>query len=350
MPADHDLRDAPTAATPAACFTENRATLHLHGGRTPWISDGTPHQWITPAEDTNPKGVSVAYVPDMWFTAARSYDHCLRGQTTCAVAGATNNPGPGSQTYYCTNQQSARLMFYHDHAWGITRLNVYVGEAAGYLIRDPEEKAMVSWDRTGRTTTPGTIPADQIPLVIQDKTFVDVIRHSPTRTFRHRPDLGLGIESWETGRQPMPGHRRSLVAPCLHAGPEPLQPRHERHQPDGPLALRPLVLPADPDLRLQPQRGAAVLHRVRAGSRIPTTIGQRRASRRRCPARPTPPGGRKRSWTPRWSTAPPIPRSRCEPKAYRFRILNAPMTGSSTCSCIVAVNKTGHTNPGPGRL
>src|SRR6185369_8034502 len=31
------------------CFTQNRATLHLHGGTTPWISDGTPHQWITPA-------------------------------------------------------------------------------------------------------------------------------------------------------------------------------------------------------------------------------------------------------------------------------------------------------------
>ena len=33
-------------------------------------------------------------------------------------------------TFYYTNQQSARLMFYHDHAWGITRLNVYAGEAA----------------------------------------------------------------------------------------------------------------------------------------------------------------------------------------------------------------------------
>ena len=31
------------------CFVKNRATLHLHGGNTPWISDGTPHQWITPA-------------------------------------------------------------------------------------------------------------------------------------------------------------------------------------------------------------------------------------------------------------------------------------------------------------
>ena len=45
----------------------------------------------------------------------------------------------GCQTFYYTNQQSARLLFYHDHSWGITRLNVYAGEAAGYLITDETE-------------------------------------------------------------------------------------------------------------------------------------------------------------------------------------------------------------------
>ena len=46
---------------PHGCFKDNRATLHLHGGITPWISDGTPHQWITPANETTawPQGVSV---------------------------------------------------------------------------------------------------------------------------------------------------------------------------------------------------------------------------------------------------------------------------------------------------
>ena len=48
----------------------------------------------------------------------------------------------GCQTFYYTNQQSARLMFYHDHAWGITRLNVYAGEAAGYVIRDATERKL----------------------------------------------------------------------------------------------------------------------------------------------------------------------------------------------------------------
>ena len=34
-------------------------------------------------------------------------------------------------------------MFYHDHAFGITRLNVYAGEAAGYVITDPIEQDLV---------------------------------------------------------------------------------------------------------------------------------------------------------------------------------------------------------------
>src|SRR5574338_994582 len=58
----------------AMCFKQNRATLHLHGGVTPWISDGTPHQWITPAGENTmwPKGVAVQEVPDMVGAEAAS--------------------------------------------------------------------------------------------------------------------------------------------------------------------------------------------------------------------------------------------------------------------------------------
>jgi FtsP/CotA-like multicopper oxidase with cupredoxin domain len=142
------------------CFAENRATLHLHGGVTPWISDGTPHQWITPAGENTayPEGVSVVDVPDMAI------------------------PGPGEMTFFYTNQQSARLMFYHDHAWGITRLNVYAGEAAPYIITDTTEQALVNG---------GIIPgaAATIPLVIQDKTFV------PSDA-----QLAWQDETWDTSR------------------------------------------------------------------------------------------------------------------------------------------------------
>jgi FtsP/CotA-like multicopper oxidase with cupredoxin domain len=134
-------------------FSQNRATLHLHGGATPWISDGTPHQWTTPANESTPypKGVSVAYVPDM-----------------------DNGSEPqGTLTFYYTNQQSARLMFYHDHAYGITRLNVYAGEAAAYLETDAVEQALINGGTVNGTVfTAGTLPDVGIPLVIQDKTFL----------------------------------------------------------------------------------------------------------------------------------------------------------------------------------
>ena len=105
------------------CFADTRATLHLHGGITPWISDGSPHQWITPAnEETGwPQGVAV-----------RRCRICRAGRRPGVPDCSADNDG--CMTFYYTNQQSARLMFYHDHAWGITRLNVYAGEAAGYMI------------------------------------------------------------------------------------------------------------------------------------------------------------------------------------------------------------------------
>ncbi|GEM_PF-860053 len=136
-------------------YTENRATIHLHGGDTVWISDGTPHQWITPAGEHTayPKGVSVRSVPDM--------DNGIEPQ--------------GTMTFYYTNNQSARLMFYHDHAYGITRLNVYAGAAAPYLLIDQVELDLMSGTNvTG--ANPGllkVLPDSLIPLVIQDKAFID---------------------------------------------------------------------------------------------------------------------------------------------------------------------------------
>ena len=34
-------------------YKQNRATVHLHGGLNPWISDGTPHQWTAPKGEVN---------------------------------------------------------------------------------------------------------------------------------------------------------------------------------------------------------------------------------------------------------------------------------------------------------
>ena len=159
------------------CFADNRAIIHLHGGISPWISDGTPHQWITPAgENTNyPQGTSVRPVPDM---------------------PDDGNPTDGEMTFYYTNQQSARLMFYHDHAWGITRLNVYAGMAAPYIIQDGTEQALVDGG-----LIPG--PTETIPLVVQDKTFV------PNET-----QLALQDETWDAARW---GGEGSLWVPHVYS-------------------------------------------------------------------------------------------------------------------------------------
>ena len=45
--------------------------------------------------------------------------------------------------YYYPLNQSARFMWYHDHAFGITRLNAYAGIASGLLIRDNFEASLI---------------------------------------------------------------------------------------------------------------------------------------------------------------------------------------------------------------
>lgn len=153
LPVDTTLPGAGPGPIPGESYTQNRATIHMHGNNTVWISDGTPRQWITPADENTPypKGISVYNVPDM------------------------PDPGDGSQTFFYTNTQSARLMFYHDHSEGITRLNVYAGEAAGYVITDQVEQDMINGTNVSgvNPTLVGVLPDIGIPLIVQEKTWVD---------------------------------------------------------------------------------------------------------------------------------------------------------------------------------
>jgi FtsP/CotA-like multicopper oxidase with cupredoxin domain len=69
-------------------------------------------------------------------------------------------PGESSGTYTYPNIQPAGILWYHDHALGITRLNVMMGLAGLYLLRDDAEMAL-------------NLPSGEfeVPLVIQDKSF-----------------------------------------------------------------------------------------------------------------------------------------------------------------------------------
>ncbi len=116
----------------------NRAAVHLHGGFVPWPSDGGPFHWTTPTGAHGPS--LVRWLP--------------------------NRLGLPTDDYWYPNAQSARLMWYHDHAVGITRLNAYAGLAAPYVIVDNDEIRMFG---EAGSILPGQLPG--IPLALQDKSF-----------------------------------------------------------------------------------------------------------------------------------------------------------------------------------
>ncbi|MEE6261095.1 fibronectin type III domain-containing protein [Plantactinospora sonchi] len=142
LPVDPTIRGAGTGPRGGLeRYPQNRCTVHLHGGDAPWISDGGPHQWFIPAGESThyPRGAGYAAVPDM------------------------PEPGAGAATAYYPNQRSARLLWYHDQSEGIARLTVHSGQVGLYRLDDPVERGLVH---------DGVVPAQEIVLVLEDKTFV----------------------------------------------------------------------------------------------------------------------------------------------------------------------------------
>jgi spore coat protein A len=146
LPPSHILPvDATSIEGPMVSEVGNRVdrmTVHLHGGVVPWTSDGSPLSWFS--NRNNPGG----------FTHGSSF---------------LNRSTPGSAIYDYPTQTSARLVWYHDHAYGTTRLNVYAGLASAFVITDDAEARLIK---------EGVLPEVPghslgIPLVIQDKSFLD---------------------------------------------------------------------------------------------------------------------------------------------------------------------------------
>ncbi|GAB2575603.1 multicopper oxidase family protein [Gracilibacillus alcaliphilus] len=100
-----------------------RTVVHLHGIETKPESDGHPEAWYT-----------------------RNFQE--------------TGPFFSRETYTYPNYQRGSLLWYHDHAMGITRLNVYAGLAGMYILRDKQEKSL-------------NLPAGdyEIPLMIADRSF-----------------------------------------------------------------------------------------------------------------------------------------------------------------------------------
>jgi spore coat protein A, manganese oxidase len=100
--------------------THPRTSVHLHGGYVESASDGYPEDTFVPGE---------------------------------------------SHPYHYANDQQAGPIWYHDHALGITRLNVYAGLAGLYYLDDEDEHGPIP------AGVPNTYGVDDLPVVLQDKAF-----------------------------------------------------------------------------------------------------------------------------------------------------------------------------------
>ncbi len=109
-------------------FSGVPVVAHVHGGHNESASDGLPEQWFTPG------------------FAQRGKDW-------------------KKEVFHYPMDQEAGSIWYHDHALGITRLNVYAGLAGFFLTRDAYD--------TGRADNPLGLPAFpyEVPLAIQDRMF-----------------------------------------------------------------------------------------------------------------------------------------------------------------------------------
>jgi spore coat protein A len=98
--------------------------------------------------------------PDLEGAKPRTVVHLHGGKVSQKDDGypeETFLPGQSRTNFYGNNQPPGTIWF-HDHALGITRLNVYMGLAGLYILRDAVENAL------GLPSGP-----NEIPLVIQDR-------------------------------------------------------------------------------------------------------------------------------------------------------------------------------------
>jgi spore coat protein A, manganese oxidase len=109
LPIDHSIHGA------EADKPEVRSVVHLHGAKAPAASDGYPESWYVPGK---------------------------------------------SAVYHYPNKQDAAMLWYHDHALGINRLNVFAGLFGAFFVRDEFEDSL-------------NLPRGkyEIPLVLYDRIF-----------------------------------------------------------------------------------------------------------------------------------------------------------------------------------
>ena len=136
---------------------------HVHGAHAPQEFDGYPEAWFLP--DAND-------IPSEYHDVGTLYPYFAE---LAAAQGITWEPG--SAIFRYPNDQAAATLWYHDHALGVTRLNVYAGPAGFYLLRggptDIKNRDLpgnLPGPAPGRGDLPGT-DYYEIPIAIQDRSF-----------------------------------------------------------------------------------------------------------------------------------------------------------------------------------
>lgn len=104
---------------------------HVHGGRNDSSSDGNPEFFFSPGNEVR----GPRYVDDKYTFGGNTWN------------------------------DAAGMMWYHDHALGITRLNVYAGLAGFFALRDDND--------TGKPDNPLGLPAGpyELGFAVQDRMF-----------------------------------------------------------------------------------------------------------------------------------------------------------------------------------
>ena len=169
--ADRDSRPTFTE-TPGRYSGPVPTVTHVHGAvGVADDSDGYAEAWYLAAATNIPVGYATQGTWYEFFAdkAARAYGV---------------EWGPGFATFQYPNENRASTIWYHDHALGMTRLNVYAGPAGFYLIRGGPagDDAVLDSRHGGRASLPGPAPREndkfppnkpyrEIPIAIQDRSF-----------------------------------------------------------------------------------------------------------------------------------------------------------------------------------
>ncbi|MCM2265900.1 MAG: DUF4214 domain-containing protein [Desulfuromonadales bacterium] len=180
----------PATPTMTDCMTMNPApytgpvplVTHLHGAHVNPDSDGYPEAWWLPGANNIPAG----------YVATGSVYTQANNANTVA----------GSAYYSYANTQPASTLWYHDHALGMTRLNVYAGPAGFWLIRGGANDLATGLPRPA----PG-LNVDGTPQDVNDLTLASVrnqIREIPLaiqdRSFDYNPATGATALFYPNGR------------------------------------------------------------------------------------------------------------------------------------------------------